>query len=58
MCFEAEAKKIGLEVLGNEGIDYKQSDQKPILTKIRASGADLVYMGAVVETGAQTIIAR
>jgi branched-chain amino acid transport system substrate-binding protein len=54
--FEVEAKKIGLEVLGNEGIDYKQPDQKPILTKIRASGADLIYMGAVVETGAQTII--
>ena len=54
--FEAEAKNIGLEVLGNEGIDYKQPDQKPVLTKIRATGADLVYMGAVVETGAQTII--
>jgi branched-chain amino acid transport system substrate-binding protein len=54
--FEAEAKKIGLQVLGNEGIDYKQPDQKPVLTKIRASGADLIYMGAVVETGAQTII--
>lgn len=54
--FEVEAKKIGLEVLGNEGIDYKQPDQKPILTKIRATGADLVYMGGVVETGAQTII--
>ncbi|HUL08769.1 MAG TPA: branched-chain amino acid ABC transporter substrate-binding protein [Candidatus Acidoferrum sp.] len=54
--FEAEARKIGLEVLGNEGIDYKQPDQKPVLTKIRASGADLVYMGAVVETGAQTVI--
>jgi len=54
--FEAEAKKIGMQVLGNEGIDYKQPDQKPILTKIRASGADLVYMGAVVETGAQTVI--
>ena len=54
--FEAEAKKIGLTVIANEGVDYKQPDQKPILTKIRASGADLVYMGAVVETGAQTII--
>lgn len=54
--FETEAKRIGLEVLGNEGIDYKQPDQKPVLTKIRAAGADLVYMGAVVETGAQTII--
>jgi branched-chain amino acid transport system substrate-binding protein len=54
--FETEARKIGLDVLGNEGIDYKQPDQKPVLTKIRATGADLVYMGAVVETGAQTII--
>jgi branched-chain amino acid transport system substrate-binding protein len=54
--FEAEARKIGLQVLGNEGIDWKQPDQKPVLTKIRAAGADLVYMGAVVETGAQTII--
>src|SRR6516225_1902399 len=54
--FEAEAKRIGLEVLGNEGIDYKQPDQKPVLTKIRASGADVVYMAGVVETGAQTII--
>ncbi len=54
--FEAEARKIGLQVLGNEGIDWKQPDQKPVLTKIRAAGADLVYMGAVVETGAQTVI--
>jgi branched-chain amino acid transport system substrate-binding protein len=54
--FETEAKKIGLVVVANEGIDYKQPDQKPILTKIRASGADVVYMGAVVETGAQTIV--
>lgn len=54
--FEATAKQIGLEVVGNEGIDFKQPDQKPILTKIRASGADLVYMGGVVETGAQVVI--
>lgn len=54
--FEASAKKIGLQVAGNEGIDFKQPDQKPILTKIRASGADAVYMGGVVETGAQVII--
>ena len=43
--FEATAKKIGLAVVANEGIDWKQPDQKPILTKVRASGADLVYMG-------------
>jgi branched-chain amino acid transport system substrate-binding protein len=54
--FEATAKKIGLNVVANEGIDWKQPDQKPVLTKVRASGADLVYMGGVIETGAQVII--
>ncbi len=54
--FEATAKKIGLPVVANEGIDWKQPDQKPVLTKIRASGADLVYMGGVIETGAQVVI--
>ena len=54
--FEATAKKIGLAVVANEGIDWKQPDQKPILTKIRASSADLVYMGGVIETGAQVVI--
>ncbi len=54
--FEATAKKIGLPVVANEGIDWKQPDQKPILTKVRASGADLVYLGGVIETGAQVII--
>jgi branched-chain amino acid transport system substrate-binding protein len=54
--FEASAKKLGLQVVANEGIDWKQSDQKPVLTKIRASGADLVYQAAVIETGAQLVI--
>jgi branched-chain amino acid transport system substrate-binding protein len=54
--FDAAARKLGIEVAGNEGIDYKQPDQKPVLTKIRASGADLVYMGGVVDTGAPVIL--
>ena len=48
--------KNGLPVVANEGIDWKQPDQKPVLTKVRASGADLVYLGGVIETGAQVII--
>src|SRR3989442_267335 len=39
-----------------EGIGWKQPDQKPVLTKVRASGADLVYLGGVIETGAQVVI--
>ena len=54
--FEAAAKKIGLQVAANEGMDYKQPDQKPLLTKVRASGADLVYLAGVVDTGAPIIL--
>ena len=54
--FEQEAKKIGLQVVGHEGIDWKQPDQRPVLTKIKATGADLVYMGGVIETGVQPIV--
>ncbi|MBI4611818.1 MAG: branched-chain amino acid ABC transporter substrate-binding protein [Candidatus Rokubacteria bacterium] len=54
--FDIEAKKIGLQVVGHEGIDWKQPDQKPVLTKIRATGADLIYMGGVIETGVQVIV--
>jgi len=51
--FESVAKKIGLQVLANDGYDLKQADQKPLLTKIRASGADYVYIAGVIDSGAQ-----
>src|SRR5262245_11345567 len=54
--FEATAKRMGLEILANESIDWKQPDQQSVLTKIRTSGAELVYMAGVVETGATLII--
>jgi branched-chain amino acid transport system substrate-binding protein len=54
--FADAAKKIGIQVVGNEGIDFKQPDQKPVLTKARAAGADLVYMGGVVDTGAPIVL--
>ncbi|HZS31803.1 MAG TPA: branched-chain amino acid ABC transporter substrate-binding protein [Methylomirabilota bacterium] len=54
--FDQTARSLGLQVVGNEGIDYKQPDQKPVLTKARATGADLIYMGGVVDTGAPIVI--
>jgi branched-chain amino acid transport system substrate-binding protein len=54
--FAEAAKKLGIQVVGNEGIDFKQPDQKPVLTKARAAGADLVYMGGVVDTGAPIVL--
>jgi branched-chain amino acid transport system substrate-binding protein len=54
--FADAARKLGIQVVGNEGIDFKQPDQKPVLTKARAAGADLVYMGGVVDTGAPIVL--
>src|SRR3989449_4010914 len=54
--FEAAAKKFGIQVAGNEGYDAKQPDQKPLLTKVRASGADYVYLAGVVDSGAPIVI--
>jgi branched-chain amino acid transport system substrate-binding protein len=54
--FEASAKRIGLRVLANESIDWTRTDQLPALTRIRDSGADLIYMGGSVDTGAPAII--
>jgi branched-chain amino acid transport system substrate-binding protein len=54
--FEAGAKRIGLQIMANHGIDQKQSDQRLLLAKIRESGADVVYLGGVVDTGAPLVI--
>jgi branched-chain amino acid transport system substrate-binding protein len=54
--FEANGKRIGLEIVANRGIDWTLPDQRPVLTRIRDSGADLVFMGGIVETGAHRII--
>jgi branched-chain amino acid transport system substrate-binding protein len=54
--FADAAKKLGIQIVGNEGIDYKQPDQKPVLTKARAAGADGIYMGGVVDTGAPIVL--
>lgn len=54
--FEATAKKLGLAIMGNQNVDWRRPDQNAVLTRIIASGADLVYMGGVIHTGAEAII--
>jgi branched-chain amino acid transport system substrate-binding protein len=54
--FEANAKLSGLHIVANESFDGRQQDQRPLVSKIRDSGADLLYLGAAVETGAALII--
>lgn len=45
--FEAEAKKIGLDIKGHEGIDTKATDYSALATKINQINPDAVYFGGV-----------
>lgn len=50
--FRLNAEKLGLTVAGFEGIDGKAANFRPLINKIRQSGAQLVYFGGTTETGA------
>lgn len=54
--FEASAKKLGIEVLGHEGIDAKASDYRALMTKIKALGPDLIYYGGITQNNGGQLI--
>lgn len=53
--FDKEARKIGIEVLGHEGITQGDKDFTPLLTKIKPLAPDLIYFGGVYPEGALLI---
>lgn len=54
--FRTTAAKIGLEVVGYEGIDSKASNYRSLITKIRAANPDLVYFGGTTQTNAGQLV--
>ncbi len=46
-AFEASAKEIGLKVAGHEGWDKDAPNYTALMTKIKATGADGIYIGGV-----------
>lgn len=54
--FELTGKKIGLEILGHEGIDPKASNYKALMTKIKSLEPDLIYFGGTTQTNAGQLI--
>jgi branched-chain amino acid transport system substrate-binding protein len=54
--FAASARKLGLEIVGHDGVESTDIDFRALLTKVRASGADLVYGGFVIDSGGVQII--
>lgn len=53
--FEARARRIGLRVLGREGVDPMARDFKPLWKRIRSLEPDLVYFGGTTQTKAGEI---
>lgn len=54
--FEATGKKIGLEVLGHEGIDARATDYKALMNKIKALNPDMIYFGGITQNNAGQLI--
>ena len=50
-AFEAQAKKIGIKVLGRDRLDPKAADYTTILTKIKSLNPDAIYYGGVAQAG-------
>jgi branched-chain amino acid transport system substrate-binding protein len=46
-AFEGAAQEIGLEVVGHEGWDKDSPNYTALMTKIKATGADGIYLGGV-----------
>jgi branched-chain amino acid transport system substrate-binding protein len=54
-AFEAQAKKDGVEVLGQDQLDPKDADYTTILTKIKALHPDAIYYGGVAQAGVKVV---
>lgn len=48
-AFEDEAKKLGIQVLGNEPWDSKQTSYSSLFTKIRGTSPDMVYLAGIFD---------
>ncbi len=48
--FKASATKLGIEVVGFDGINSKEPNYRSLVTKIKIKGADTVYFGGTTQT--------
>jgi branched-chain amino acid transport system substrate-binding protein len=54
--FAKKARELGLQVLGQDGVESVDIDFRALLTKVKASGAQLVYGGFVIDSGGVQVI--
>lgn len=54
--FKKVSTKLGIEVVGYDGIDSKAANYRSLVTKIRSSGAEMVYFGGTTQSNAGQLI--
>jgi branched-chain amino acid transport system substrate-binding protein len=54
--FAATAPKIGIRIVGRDGIDGKAADYRAIATKIRAANPDVIYYGGITQNNAGKLV--
>jgi branched-chain amino acid transport system substrate-binding protein len=54
--FKKVATKLGIQVVGYDGIDAKAANYRSLVTKIKSSGAEMVYFGGTTQTNAGQLI--
>jgi len=54
--FDKECRNIGIEVLGNEGIDSKQLEYRGMAVKIKDLNPDLIYFGGITDSNPGQLI--
>jgi branched-chain amino acid transport system substrate-binding protein len=55
-AFADEAAKQNIQVLGNEAWDAKATDYKSLFGKIKAAGADCVYLGGIFDNNGGQVV--
>lgn len=55
-AFSDAAKKEGIEVVGEEAWDAKQPNYTALFQSVKASGADMVYLGGIVDNNGGQLV--
>lgn len=54
--FKKVCGKLGIEVTGYDGIDAKSANYRSLVTRIKSSGAELVYFGGTTQSNAGQLV--
>ena len=54
--FANTCPKVGIRVVGRDGIDGKAADYRAVATKIRAANPDVIYYGGITQNNAGKLI--